>query len=223
MDQSILNIVLWFLVFFGFFKLISKLTRRKRGNEKKDRRYRNDDDFAQKRAGEEGEEIVRRILVTLPPTQKVLENVFIPKSLNRGDFSTELDHIIIGPSGIILVETKNWSGQIMIEESGWYRVIDGEKVPAHENISAQCIRHEEGVERFLETMGVRDRGDVNIPIHSVVAMTNHNAQIIGKDEFLPVMRADNLPVWIKRLPNMEINQDKIDEIYEVFSDYLKER
>lgn len=64
--------------------------------------------------GARGEESVARILGFLPSSYRIFHGVALPRRglLNR---SINLDHVIIGPTGLYVVETKNWSGRITVE------------------------------------------------------------------------------------------------------------
>ena len=65
--------------------------------------------------GAQGEERVARELALLPSTYAVFHGVQIERPgffARRGDY----DHVVVGASGVYLVETKNWSGRITIED-----------------------------------------------------------------------------------------------------------
>ena len=59
--------------------------------------------------GAEGEETVARILSFLPSGHTVFNDVYF------GGGSPDLDHIVIAPSGVFVIETKTWSGDITFE------------------------------------------------------------------------------------------------------------
>jgi hypothetical protein len=64
--------------------------------------------------GARGEEQVAMLLATLPATYTVLHGVELGKvGLWRG---RNLDHLVVGPTGITLVETKNWQGRVTFAE-----------------------------------------------------------------------------------------------------------
>lgn len=81
--------------------------------------------------GAEGEEKVARILDNLPHTWHVfhgvpLANHLLAKRLKGG---RDADHIAIGPGGIYLIETVNWSGRISLQDS---QILDNAKAyPGH--------------------------------------------------------------------------------------------
>ena len=63
--------------------------------------------------GKAGENKVARILDSLPSAYKVLNNVIIPNQ--RG--TSQIDHIVVSPYGIFVIETKNYEGWIFGSEN----------------------------------------------------------------------------------------------------------
>lgn len=60
--------------------------------------------------GMAGEKQVARILNTLDPNEYILMNdLYLPKEDGK---TTQIDHILIGPQGIFVIETKNYKGWI---------------------------------------------------------------------------------------------------------------
>lgn len=62
--------------------------------------------------GRAGENKVARILNSLPKEYKVINNVIIPHQ----NGTSQIDHIVLSPYGIFVVETKNYSGWIFGNE-----------------------------------------------------------------------------------------------------------
>ncbi len=59
-------------------------------------------------AGAEGERRVAEALTQLPPEWLVLHD----RLLMPGLAESNLDHLLVGPAGVILIDAKNWAGQI---------------------------------------------------------------------------------------------------------------
>lgn len=59
-----------------------------------------------------GEETTARHLALLPASFTVFHGL----EAGPGAKGTDLDHVVIGPTGLFVVETKNWSGKITLEE-----------------------------------------------------------------------------------------------------------
>lgn len=63
-------------------------------------------------AGAAGERIVAEHLDTLPSGFHVLHD----RLLNPGKSKANLDHIVISPGGIYLIDAKNWAGTITVHD-----------------------------------------------------------------------------------------------------------
>ena len=68
--------------------------------------------------GARGEEVVARQLALLPPSFRVFHGLSLQGSRLSGTF--DFDHIVVGPAGVFVVETKNWSGTITLEQGRVY-------------------------------------------------------------------------------------------------------
>jgi hypothetical protein len=91
--------------------------------------------------GDEGERQTAQLLEALPPPWVVLHNVFLPgRRFN-------VDHLLIGPGGVIALDSKNYSGRVTVKDgtmrSGGYRR-DDELAAAREH--ADCVGKILGVE-----------------------------------------------------------------------------
>src|SRR5579872_1336334 len=67
------------------------------------------------RAGAEGEREVAAILETLPDGFVVLHDLMVPTKTGR----REVDHVVLGPTGVFVLETKRWGGVLTPGESVW--------------------------------------------------------------------------------------------------------
>ena len=69
-------------------------------------------------AGKSGERSVSWILGSLPDEYMVLNDVTIPdqKTNPDKDYTTQIDHVVVSPYGIFVIETKNYSGWIFGNE-----------------------------------------------------------------------------------------------------------
>lgn len=63
-----------------------------------------------------GERQVRRVLNKLPKEYKVLNDIMFRTETG----TTQLDHIVLSPKGIFIIETKNYSGNIYGDENSQY-------------------------------------------------------------------------------------------------------
>jgi hypothetical protein len=64
--------------------------------------------------GRKGESRVTEILKTLPDDYVILNDIVVP------DRKGNVDHVLIGPNGVFVIETKNYSGFVKCAEDQWY-------------------------------------------------------------------------------------------------------
>ena len=73
-----------------------------------------DDPDVAGRVGAKGEAMVREALKGLPPDRySILHDVWLPME-DGGE--TQIDHVVVSPYGIFVIETKNWKGTIYADE-----------------------------------------------------------------------------------------------------------
>lgn len=68
--------------------------------------------------GKAGEDRVSLVLRSLPQEYLVIDNVIIPDQGNSPSkkYTTQIDHVVVSPFGIFVIETKNYSGWIFGSE-----------------------------------------------------------------------------------------------------------
>ena len=79
----------------------------RRAREKAERLNKRADMFEQ---GAEGEAATAEVLATLPPGWTSLHDVRWP-----GRRLANVDHVLIGPGGVFVIDSKNWTGRITVE------------------------------------------------------------------------------------------------------------
>ncbi len=84
----------------------------------------------------------------------------------------EIDCLVIGPSGFYIFEAKNYSGEIIHDESGWWRIKRGGRFTRAERInspSGQVLSSLNRLKKYLRQNGI------DIWIEGVVILTNPSA------------------------------------------------
>ncbi|MDP2750623.1 MAG: NERD domain-containing protein [Nanoarchaeota archaeon] len=111
-------------VFFLFIAVIIWLAARrsKRTYGYSGGRYRNNQSEENKqeiyKAGNIGEEKVASVLADLPKEFYVWNDI----ALKPTDFYANIDHLVIGPNGVFLIETKSFAGKVVCDENcNWKR------------------------------------------------------------------------------------------------------
>ena len=91
--------------------------------------------------GARGEEKVSGILACLPDTYHVFNDFAVGR--------THVDHVVVGPGGVLSIETKFWRGKVTIEDG--HILLDGQlpdRSPVH-----QAVREATLVRKALEERG----------------------------------------------------------------------
>lgn len=65
--------------------------------------------------GARGEEVIARILERLPHPWILAHGIAIKERGSSGG-GKDIDHVAIGPTGLFVIETKNWKGTLTLEE-----------------------------------------------------------------------------------------------------------
>ncbi len=65
--------------------------------------------------GSEGEKLVTRSL------RQLNDNYYLINGITLSDSRGDTDHIVLGPNGIFVIETKNYSGEISCDGDEWKR------------------------------------------------------------------------------------------------------
>ena len=108
-------------------------------------------------AGFEGEKKALKILKQLPSEYYILNHLQIP---SRGDYTTEIDFVVIGPNRIFIVEIKNYSGILKgtAEDLQWKHIKkdkNGKQISKKiENPILQVNRQVSVIERILSSTGI---------------------------------------------------------------------
>ena len=79
----------------------------RRAREKAERLNRRAELFEQ---GAEGEAATAKVLASLPPGWAALHDVRWP-----GRRLANVDHVIVGPGGVFVIDSKNWTGRIIVD------------------------------------------------------------------------------------------------------------
>lgn len=107
--------------------------------------------------GAEGEAAVLQTLRGLPDCCTAVAN-FVAPGTHQGD----MDLLILGPHGILVIEVKSYTGRYACHGDTWFAVHpDGSRRPLRSSVSRQLKRAGKSVGHYLVDC------DVSVPIHTV--------------------------------------------------------
>ena len=144
-------------------------------------------------AGRAGEEAVRRALADLDDRYYLLNGVTVPGE------RMEIDHLLAGPRGLFVLETKAHGGTIVYGDGRWWRIHAGARGLLQRrqigNPSAQAERNARLLRRYLAAQwGAWAKA---LPLVPIVVFTHPHAMLDADDAPIPVVHLRQLPALLQ--------------------------
>ena len=159
-----------------------------------------------------GESIVSNYLNQLPEEYVIYNDVKFPGSYGN------LDHIVIGPKGIFVIETKNYKGFFIIKDKEWFYKRDNAIKRAKGSPGKQVLANAMSLRRFLINNGIDMEG---IWIQSIVTLVNRNFKIEEKTRHYKVLYPETVSKFIQN-SNRYIDNNILKEIALLIESYSLE-
>jgi hypothetical protein len=157
-------------------------------------------------AGRKGERQVSARLAKLPDDAIVLNDVHV----RSGSHTAQIDHLVISPRGIFVLESKRWRGRIEGDERAatWRQVRpDGRHVRLH-NPVRQSLRHAELLREHLRSRGV---GPFDVRALLVSSIPGTRFSIANRT--LPIYEPDEAARYIETIvPGRLLTREEIDSV-----------
>jgi hypothetical protein len=134
--------------------------------------------------GEKGELAVTDALTSLPNDYVVLNDLMLPDG--RGN----IDHLVIGPNGLFVIETKNYSGYVKCWGDTWY--VNNQKI---RSLSKQAKRNAVAIKSSLDAVFAEHRSRVPF-VTALLVFVDGNARFNIKEPTVPVIRGSELARYI---------------------------
>ena len=135
-----------------------------------------------------GESIVADYLNQLPKHYFIFNEVKFPGSYGN------LDHIIIGPNGIFVIETKNYKGFYIVKDKEWFYKSSKYTKKARSQPGKQVLRNAMSLRNFLVDNNVHMDG---LWIDSIVTLLNNNFKIEKKPGAYTILFPSNIAEFIQ--------------------------
>ena len=162
--------------------------------------------------GIKGEYIVAEYLNQLPEDYFVFNDVKFPGSYGN------LDHVVVGPTGIYVIETKNYNGFFLVKGNEWFYKNGSRVKKAKGQPGKQVMANSMSLKKFLEDNGV-NIGEVWI--NSIVTLIDNNFKIEQKPKYYNVLFPSNIPQFILN-SNRKIDMDILKEAVLLIEPYCIE-
>jgi hypothetical protein len=153
------------------------------------------------KGGRQGEKAVINTL-----TKSLNDDYYIINGAYLKDRGGDIDHIVLGPSGIYVLETKNWSGKIICNGDQWQR--PGKTIKG--NPSLQVKRNTQKVKKLIDNSHtIRDS---NLWVEGLIVFTNTNADLNISNPTVTILKLHQLSQHIKNQENNRLTKDQIQKI-----------
>ena len=155
-----------------------------------------------KSKGRRGEKQVAALLSLLPKDKyKVINDLLIQK----GGYSTQIDHVVVSVYGVFVIETKYYRGWIYGGENSefWTKNVYGHKY----NLRNPLWQNEGHIKTITKLL---DDPDL-VPIYNLVAFSSQAK--LKVDRSLPVMYWRQIVPYIRRYKEPVISKSYAEEIY----------
>lgn len=156
--------------------------------------------MSKKSRGDKGEALV------IEELNKIKENHFLLNDITfinkKSEMSHQIDHILIHPHGVFVIETKNYFGKIIAEtnESYWIKEVNGEQIKIS-NPLKQNKSHAITIYKAL-------KGEYDVI--SIVVFVKNNAPYLGDEN---VINLSDLLLFIESYPyKKKISKGKMEKI-----------
>ncbi|MBM6921721.1 NERD domain-containing protein [Phocea massiliensis] len=141
---------------------------------------------------------------------KVINDLYLPLY----DKTTQVDHVLIGFFGLLVIETKNIGGEVYGEprKKDWLHIMGKSRYklynPLMQNQThVDCIRHLLGKENIY-----------NVPIESLVVFTNRKVELFIPKK-LPIISFNRLNKFLHQERFSKDNNIDVDKIYHALLKY----
>ena len=140
-----------------------------------------------------------------------------PITLYNPDFideAQEYDHIIVGKQGVFNIETKNYSGKLIVDANGnWIRIKKDGTQEGERNPIQQLRRHEKLLRSIIGS---------DVPIINIICMAHPKMIIEGVEHCsIPLVKSDLLVEFIETYKSdVSLSDDEISECIKNIENYM---
>jgi len=128
-----------------------------------------------------------------------------------------IDHVVLGPNGIFVIETKTYSGEIFCWGDKWKRRYQGKRYTYYDldSPSKQAKRNAIRIKQIVDSSGISGR---RIWVHAIVVFATKNVELHLKYPTVPILNIDELCDYIVlEKPSNRLSAEQLASIGRVIS------
>lgn len=164
-----------------------------------------------------GEQMVVKALEVLTDEYHLLNDFSVTvspaiysKQTNEYIQSIQIDHILVGPSGVFLIETKNWSGKSVDNSSLRSPVLQVQRSGL-----VMFKLFNKVIEENQLRLNSHHWGDKKVSIRNLIVLTSAKPE--GEFQYVKVLTVDELPAYIKYFKRT-LSDEEVKRIVELLQD-----
>ncbi|HMK95106.1 MAG TPA: nuclease-related domain-containing protein [Candidatus Limnocylindrales bacterium] len=155
------------------------------------------------RGGWAGEEQVTNLL-----SRTLSDDYLLLNGLYLRDGGGDIDHIVLGPNGVFVLETKNWSGTITCNGDEWQR---GGRHSFRNSPSLQLKRNVAKIKHIIDSS--RSLSSLGVRVEGILVFTNNHATLQLKDPTVVILKLAKLPNYITTQRNpSDLSSQQVEAI-----------
>jgi hypothetical protein len=116
---------------------------------------------------------------------------YLLNDLYLRDGGGDIDHIVLGPNGVFVLETKNWNGSVSCNGDEWQRM---GKRNFSGSPSRQVKRNAARIKQIFDNSP--DLKSLSIWVEGIVVLTNNHATLHFNNPTVPILKLSQLPNYI---------------------------
>ena len=168
------------------------------------------------RAGLTGQESVENVLSLLSDEWNLINNFKMPHK------KCDIDHLLIGPKGIFLLETKNYHGKIECDGDYWNYTKTGRNGGIYKghinNPSKQLKRNVWELRKYLEKKMIDvEKGKFPYWIQGILVFTNIHNELNLQGETVVILKTRQLISYLQQFHNEPLSKKEIGSIMKVLN------
>ena len=135
--------------------------------------------------GWQGEKQVSKLL-----SRTLSDDYYLINDLYFHDGGGDIDHMVLGPNGVFVLETKNWSGRIICSGDDWQR-------PGKRKVgspSRQAKRNALRGKRIIDSS--QALRSLDLWVKGIVVFANSHCQLQINNPTVPILKLQQLPNYI---------------------------
>jgi hypothetical protein len=171
------------------------------------------------RKGITGEQTVINALMNLNDSFYLINDITLQQPYGN------IDHILLGPNGIFVIETKNYKGNIECNGDEWHRLYKNRRGPKDFTMtspSKQVKRNAVGLKNFLSNAADIMKNKPYLFINSILVFTEPDIDLKLNNPTVPVLKAEDLINYINNFKSRnQFTNDELESIAKVIIEASK--